>query len=179
MTTNVLTPPRRPASARPNPKRLGKGTRRAWLIIHIVSAGAWIGMDLVLGVLVFTAMWTSDPQTAAVAYQALELFAVWPLIITGIVCLISGIALGLGTKYGLVRYWWVFVKLIMNVILVLLVIFSLRTGVQEAAEFGRGLAAAPPDSMIFPPIVSTSAVLFATVISVIKPWGRLRKDKKS
>ncbi|MFC0110850.1 hypothetical protein [Kibdelosporangium aridum] len=177
MTTNVLTPPRRPAPARAKPRRLGKGARKAWLIVHIVAAGAWIGMDLVLGVLVFTAMWTSDPATAAVAYQALELFAVWPLIITGVVCLVSGIVLGLFSKYGLVKYWWVFVKLVMNIVLVLLVIFSLRTGVQEAAEFGRGVAAMPPDSMAFPPIVSTSAVIFATVISVIKPWGRLRKDK--
>lgn len=134
-------------------------------------------MDLVMAVLVFTARGTADPQTAAIAYQALELFAVWPLIITGVVCLASGVVLGLGTKYGLARYWWVFVKLIMNVILVLLVVFSLRAGVQEAAEYGRTMAGEVPGDLVFPPIVSTGAVLFATVISVIKPWGRLRKDK--
>jgi hypothetical protein len=33
------------------------------------------------------------------------LFAVWPLIATGLVCLASGVVLGLGTKWGLIRYW--------------------------------------------------------------------------
>ncbi|ALG11408.1 hypothetical protein [Kibdelosporangium phytohabitans] len=176
MEPDVLTPPRSPAPARSKPIRLGKDVRKVWLIVHIAAAGAWLGMDLVLGVLIFTAMWTSDPQTLSVAMQALELFAVWPLIITGVACLISGVVLGLGTKYGLVRYWWVFVKLVLNILLVLLVVFALRPGVHEAAELGRSLLATRPGDMVYPPIVSTAAVLFATVISVLKPWGRLRKD---
>ncbi|ONI74647.1 hypothetical protein ALI144C_38085 [Actinosynnema sp. ALI-1.44] len=157
--------------------KLGKNTRKVWLIVHIASGGTWLGMDLVLGVLVVTAMSASDPLTVSVALQAVELFAVWPLIIAGLASLVSGIVLGLGTRYGLVRYWWVFVKLVMSVVLILLVVFALRPGVHEAAEMGRSLSGAVPGDMLFPPIVSTAAVLFATVISVLKPWGRLRKDK--
>lgn len=177
MTTNVASPPRRPATAVPAPGKLGKNLRKTWLVIHIVSAGAWIGIDVVLAVLVFTGMATSNPPVAALSYQALELFAVWPLIITGVVCLISGIVLGLGTKYGLVRYWWVLVKLIMNVVLVVLVAFALRSGVTEAAEYGRTLTGPEPSGLVFPPIVSTTAVVFATVISVFKPWGRVRTQR--
>jgi uncharacterized membrane protein len=172
----VLTSPQR-VPARQTGKRLGKDLRKTWLVIHIVSAGAWIGMDLAMAVLVFTAMWTSDPQTAALCYQVLELFAVWPMLISGVICLISGVALGLGTKYGLVRYWWVAVKLVLNVVLCVLVLFALRSGVQEAAEYGRTMTGPAPGDMIFPPIVSTVSLLFATVISVFKPWGKVRKDK--
>jgi hypothetical protein len=39
--------------------------------------------------------------------------------------LTSGVLLGLGTKYGLVRYWWVLVKLVINVVLVALVLILL------------------------------------------------------
>lgn len=173
----VLTSPPRPAPARQNGKRLSKNQRKGWLVLHIVTAGAWIGMDVVMGVLVFTAMWTSDPQTAALCYQVLELFAVWPMLISGVLCLISGVALGLGTKYGVVRYWWVAVKLVLNVVLCVLVLFSLRSGVQEAAEYGRTMTGTAPGDMVFPPIVSTVSLLFATVISVFKPWGKVRKDK--
>jgi uncharacterized membrane protein len=176
----VLTSPERPARTRPGPpgpKRLGKNTRKVWLVVHIVSAGAWIGMDLVMGVLVFAAMVTGDPATAALCYQVLAVFAVWPMLTMGVTCLISGIVLGIGSKYGLVRYWWVAVKLALNVVLCVLVLFALRSGVQEAAEYGRTMTGPAPDGMVFPPIVSTVSLLFATVISVFKPWGRTRRSQ--
>jgi hypothetical protein len=35
------------------------------------------------------------------------------------------------------------------------------------------------DGLIFPPIVSTSALLVATVLAVYKPWGRIRRRRAS
>ncbi len=150
------------------------------LLVHIASAGAWIGMDIVLGVLVFTALFSDSGATKALSYQALELFAIWPLFATGLICLLSGIVLSLGTKYGLVKFWWVAVKLVLNVVLSSLVLFALRPGVLAAAEQGRdylagGAVPSMPD-LIFPPIVSTMALLFAFVLSVYKPWGRIRRN---
>src|SRR5207249_10159258 len=108
--------------------------------VHFASSGAWIGVDVVLGVLVFTALSTNDAMVAATCYQALELFAVWPLLSVGLACLASGMALGLGSGYGLVRYWWVATKLVLTVLLVLLVLLVLRPGLYEAAAYGRLLA---------------------------------------
>ncbi|MPY93972.1 MAG: hypothetical protein GEV08_13190 [Acidimicrobiia bacterium] len=161
-------------------RRLGRRARRAVLTTHIVAAAAWIGMDVVMGVLVFTAMLTSSTSTEALCYRALELFAVWPLLAAGVATLVSGVVLGLGTNYGLVRYWWVAIKLGMNVLLVTLVAFALRPGVAEAASYGEALAAGAPSdadvSMLFmPPLVSTTALIAATILSVYKPLGRIRR----
>jgi hypothetical protein len=166
------------------PWRLGARARKSVLVVHIVSAGAWIGIDVVMGVFVFTALGTNDDGIRALCFRALELFAVWPLIATGLVCLASGGVLGLGTKYGLVRYWWVAIKLAMNVVLVVLVAFALRPGVIEVAEQGRRFMGGEPvslavDGLIFSPIVSTSALLVATVLAVYKPWGRIRRRRAS
>ena len=160
------------------PWRLGARTRKGVLVVHIVSAGAWIGIDVVMGVLVFTAL-LADDDTRALCYQALELFAVWPLLTTGLVCLASGVVLGLGTKWGLVRYWWVAIKLALNILLTTLVLVALRPEVIEKAEQGRKFLAGEPASLavgdlIFPPIVSPSALLIAFVLAVFKPWGRIR-----
>lgn len=55
--------------------------------------------------------------------------------------------LGLGTKWGLVRYWWVAIKLALNAALVALVAFALRPGVTELAEQADGSwQARPPRS---------------------------------
>ncbi|TDD71998.1 hypothetical protein E1262_04595 [Jiangella aurantiaca] len=162
------------------PWRLSGRTRKAVLVTHILSAGTWFGMDIVMGVLVFAALGTDSDETRAVTYQALELFAVWPMATAGLVCLASGVLLGLGSKYGLVRYWWVAVKLFLNVLLSTLVLLSLRPGVRDLAEQGRllgdGLDALPaPGDLVFPPIVSTSLLLVAFLLSVYKPWGRVRR----
>ena len=159
--------------------RLGARTRKGILVVHIVSAGAWIGIDVVMGVVIFTAL-RGDDATRALCYRALELFAVWPLLTTGLVCLASGVVLGLGTKWGLIRYWWVAIKLVLNILLCALVLVALRPGVTEAAEQGRRFAAGEAASLavgdlIFPPIVSTTALLIAVVLAVFKPWGRIRK----
>jgi uncharacterized membrane protein len=162
------------------PWRLGARTRKGVLVVHIVSAGVWIGIDVVMAVFIFTALLTDDDNTRALCYQALELFAVWPLLTIGLVCLASGVVLGLGTKYGLLRYWWVAIKLVLNIVLTALVLVALRPEVTEAAEQGRRFAAGEPASLvmgnlIFPPIVSPTALLIAVVLAVFKPWGRIRK----
>ncbi|TDE15740.1 hypothetical protein [Jiangella asiatica] len=179
MATTVTTP----AATVRRPRRLGGRLRKAVLVVHILAAGAWVGIDVVMAVFVFTALASDSDQTVALSYQALEMFAVWPMTAAGMLCLASGMVLGLGSKYGLVRYWWVAVKLLLNVLLSTLVLVALRPGVQEAAEQGRRLAAGEAatiqtSDLVFPPIVSPTLLVVAFLLSVYKPWGRLRKSTR-
>lgn len=178
----VLTSPSRATSTsrRPVRWRLGGSTRKAVLLVHIVAAGVWMGIDVVLGVLVVTAAATSDPGVQGVAYQALGMFAVMPMLASTVVCLGSGVVLGLGSKYGLVRYWWVAVKLVLNVVLAGLVAGVLRPGMADVVEQGRrlsdGLApTADLGFLSFPPVVSLVALTVAMFLSVFKPFGRIRR----
>jgi hypothetical protein len=158
--------------------RMRPRTRKAVLVAHIVAAGAWIGLDVMLGVLVFTPPLTADAAVAALCYQVMPLL-LWPLLTSGLTCLVTGIVLGLGTHHGLVRHWWVLVKLALNVVLTLLVLALLRPGLDEAAAVGSQLAAgaaavADLPNLVFPPIVSGASLVLATVLAVFKPWGRVR-----
>jgi hypothetical protein len=142
--------------------RMGARTRKSVLLVHIASAGAWLGIDVVMAVLVFTALFTDDDRTKALSFQALELVAVWPLLTLGMLCLLTGILLGLGSRYGLVRYWWVAVKLALNLVLSGLVLVALAPEVADAAErarqFDAGMAVSlGVGDLIFPPIVSPTA----------------------
>lgn len=168
-----------PGGARP--WRLGARTRKGILLIHIASAGSWLGIDVVMAVLIFTAVFTTDDRTKALSYQALGLFVVWSLLIAGLICLASGIVLGLGSKYRLVRYWWVATKLALNLMLTALVLIALRGEVVEKAEQGERFLAgeqatlADVGELLYPPIVSPTILLIALVLAVFKPWGRIRK----
>jgi hypothetical protein len=162
--------------------RLGARTRKGFLVLHIGAAGAWLGIDVVLAILVFTGMLTDDLRIAATCYQALAVFAIWPLLAVGVVCLISGVVLALGSKYGLVKYWWVVVKLALNIVLSALVLVALRPTIDAATVYGQQLAAghavgAAPSDLLFPPTVSPTCLAIAIVLSVFKPWGLIRKRK--
>jgi hypothetical protein len=154
-------------------------TRKWVLVLHIASAGSWLGIDVVIGVLVFTSLLRHDTATVALCYQVLGLVAVWPLLIAGLLCLLTGILLGLGSRWGLVRYWWVATKLVLNLMLTGLVLVALRPGLDELSRVGRELAAghqvdAALHGMLYPPIVSPIALLVALLLAVFKPWGRIR-----
>lgn len=125
-------------------------------------------------------MTTYDPATVAFSLQALELVSIWPLLACGLLCLASGIVLGLGSKWGVVRYWWVTAKLALNLILTGLVVASLQSEVTEQADLARRLAAGEAvtfdlTNLIYPPTVSPTLLLVAITLSVVKPWGRVRR----
>src|SRR3954451_736829 len=129
--------------------RLRRGWRRTALVVHVISAGAWIGIDVVVAVLVLTARLTDDPATEGLAYRALATFVVWPMLVSALVCLASGLVLGLATKWGLVRYWWVAVKLVLNLLLCTLIVVLLQPSMDEVQAYGEtvGDGRAVPDAV--------------------------------
>ena len=157
---------------------LSARTRKLLLLTHIAAAGVWLGLDLALGILVVTVL-TADATGAAAAAASLASLATWPLVIVGLVTLASGVLLGLGTRYGLVRYRWVLVKLVVNAVLVTLVVLVLSPGLTTLADRGRealadGVAPTVTATLVLPPVVSSTALLVAMTLSVFKPWGRTR-----
>ena len=157
---------------------LSRRWRQTTLIVHIVSAGAWIGIDVIVAVLVLTGWFSDALETRSLAYQALAAFVVWPMLASGLVSLASGLLLGLGTKWGLVRYWWVLVKLVLNLVLCILILVLLQPMMPDVGQHGRDLLTVAADpatvsQLFFPPAVSLTTLTFATLLAVVKPWGRI------
>jgi hypothetical protein len=154
--------------------------RKTVLVLHLLSSAAWIGIDVIVAILVLTGWLNEDPAARALAYQALGTFVAWPMLLAALACLITGVVLGLGTPWGLIRYWWVAVKLVLNVAMCVLVAFVLTPALDAVRQFGEALTANPGatgdvSSLFFPPAVSLTLLTFATLLSVFKPWGRLRR----
>ena len=130
-----------------------------------------------VAVLVFTAPGVANPATAAFCFRALEVLAIWPMALAAPDSLLRGLLLGRGRWYGLLRHWWVAVKLAMNLLLTALVIVLLRPGLQDPSDYGRRIADGLPASfgsslLMFPPTVPASVPVFAMVLPVSGLWGR-------
>ncbi|PRY44736.1 hypothetical protein [Umezawaea tangerina] len=167
----------RPRTAQPNrvfwplPTKL----RKTVLVAHVVSSGAWIGVDVISTVLVAIG-WARSGDDRTAVYQALADYFVVPLLlaglVAGIVCLVTGVLLGLATKWGLVRYRWVAVKLVLNVVACVLLLAFLG----PITELSTGEQ--PLQDIWFVSFLATTAMVlltFAMVLSVFKPWGRVRR----
>ena len=171
----------RPAE-RVTPWRLGGGARKTVLLLHILAAGTWFGLDVAMAVLVFTAIFTESAEARANTLQSLGLVTVWPMFSAAMLSLITGVILGLGSKYGLLRYWWVAIKLALNIILSTLIVTALRGEVAKATDLGSQLAAGVDldwnfSNMLFPQIVSPTALTVAFLLAVFKPWGLIRRSR--
>lgn len=168
------------ATSSPARRRLSGRARKSVLLLHIVAAAAWLGIDLALGILVTTALLTDDAVVAGVSLQAVPLFAIWPMFGASLLCIVTGTVLGLGSKYGVLRYWWVVVKGVINVLMTVLIVAALRPDVDDAAAIGRRMVAGDPTAeapsdLLAPVIVAPSLLLAAYLLSVFKPWGRIRR----
>lgn len=64
--------------------RLSRRWHKTTLAAHIISAGAWIGVDVIVAVLVITGRFSGDPALRSLAYRALAAFVVWPMLAAGL-----------------------------------------------------------------------------------------------
>jgi hypothetical protein len=165
---------------------LSRPWRRTLLVAHVLFGVGWMGLDLGLLVLVLTGATSESGPTAAAAYTSARLVIpiVVPVLATGM--LLTGILLGWGSKWGLVRWTWVLTKLVIGVILTVLVFVALVPGALSIPAKLTGTASQVRDAvggagtdLLFPPIVSFLALGFALVLSVWKPWGRTRWGQRA
>lgn len=134
---------------------------------------AWLGLSVGLLTLGITAYTTGDPSLTEAAYRAMKVFADWLLAPVAVVTLVSGLALSLGTPWGLARHRWVWIKFWITLATAAATVFALRPEIAHAAAAG-----VPDSSLVAAPVVSTTAYLFMTAISVLKPWGLTRRGRR-
>ena len=161
--------------------RLGRNARRSVLVLHIACGVGWMGADVLLAILMVTARTSADGPSVAAAYTAARLVIPPAVSVLAVGMLLTGVLLGLGTKWGLVQWWWVFVKLLIGVVLTALVFVLLVPGalgipaeLAGSADQVRDQVGRAGQDLVFPPLVSFAALAFSLVLSVFKPWQRTR-----
>jgi hypothetical protein len=154
---------------------LSRPVRRINLVLHVAVSVGWLGMDAVLLVLGATAALTGDPELTRACYLAMDAAGGLMLVPIALLTLLTGLVAGMGTKWGLVRYWWVLVKLVLTLAAATASIFLLRANLASAAaETGMPL----PDlgryelDLVIAPTVALVLYTTMVVLSVLKPWGR-------
>lgn len=148
--------------------------RKALLTTHIVTALGWLGVDAVLATLAAAGLAGYDPD---VVYPAAALVGTVLLGPLTVLAWVVGVLNGLLTRWGVLTWWWVVVKLVITTGMVGMVLLVLTPTLRTAGELGALLPAEDRLSLLMAPSVSGTLLILATVLSTYKPWGRLNQPK--
>ncbi|WP_370944374.1 hypothetical protein AB5J62_35540 [Amycolatopsis sp. cg5] len=148
--------------------RMRPATRKWWLYGHVVTSVAWIGVELcilALGVM-------GDQSAHIVAGRLGDLFYFPASALT----FVSGVVLSLGTKWELIKHYWVLLKLAATIALLLGGNLGVVPAFSKASELAaRGEPIGKTAIML---VTAMSAglmlLLFATQVSIFKPWKKTR-----
>lgn len=158
--------------------KLTRPARRATLVVHVAVSACWLGLTLGLLALGITATTTGSAVTVEASVRAMKLFADWLLLPLAFLTFLSGLVLSLGTPWGLAKHRWVYTKFWLTLATMTATVFALRPGVNSAvAAVSAGSSLPDVSEVLAGPIVSLSAYVFMTVISVLKPWGPTRRGQ--
>lgn len=105
---------------------LGRRGRNLLLTAHLAVAVGWIGTVLAYLVLDVTVATSRDPIVLRSAYVAMGRVADWAIVPLAFATLGSGVWIGLGTRWGLFRHYWVVVSLILTVFAVVVLLVEAR-----------------------------------------------------
>ena len=176
----------RSTSSRRTGWSLSPRQRKLILAAHIVVSVGLLGISAAMLVLGTVAATTPDFGTAQAAYRSMGIFTRGVIQPAAVGALVTGLILSLGTKWGLVKHYWIVTKLALTVATVLCGIVVVSPSVQQAIAMTSGAAPlAAPDRGSAPMVLiaASAANVFmlgaATVISVFKPWGTIGRDQEA
>jgi hypothetical protein len=139
--------------------------RRAVLTAHIIASVGLLGDVAAVLALNVRAATTTDPGFASASYDLLEMFSLVFGIPLSFAALISGLVLGLGSKWGVLRHAWVTAKLVLLLSVILIGAFVIGPATSEM-QTGTGDA---ETLLIAAAVWDVLALALATALSVYKP----------
>ena len=144
---------------------------------HILSSVGWVGA--VVAFLALAVAGLAHLETARVSglYFAMEVTAGSVIVPLSLASLLSGVVLSLGTRWGLLRHYWVLFKLLITVVASLLLFLhlpSIRSVSTVAAQRQLTGTDLRPTRVRFAMEAGAAllALLVTTTLSVYKPVGK-------
>lgn len=155
------------------------GLRKFALTAHVTSSIGWFGAVAAFLALAIAGMTSQDAQLVRAAYLAMELTTWFVIVPLAFVSLLSGVVSSLGTKWGLFRYYWVLLKLLITIFTtIVLLVHTQPIGLLAGVAAKTTVFSADLQSRQLLMVTASSAALVVlivlTVLSYYKPRGMTR-----
>lgn len=152
---------------------LSPKTRRVLLTAHVAASVGLLGDSAGFLAVALRGTTADDPATAQSSWEVLQMFSAVFGIPMSMTALLTGVMLGLGTKWGVVRYPWVTAKLLVILSVILVGALVLGPGVEALRDGDSGAET----RVVVGAAYDVLALTLATGLSVFKP-GRARAGRR-
>lgn len=147
--------------------------RTAVLTAHVVTSVGWLG-SVVAYLALDLAAATGNPELSGAAFVAMEVVVVSAVVPLALASVVIGVVNALGTPWGLLRHWWVVVKLLLTSVATLVLLLQVP-GIRAMADAARS-GADPADlpGTLGHSVGGLLVLVLVTVLSTYKPRGLTR-----
>jgi hypothetical protein len=153
--------------------------QRKWLVVaHVLCVVAWLGAafsSLVLGIA------TSNMSDMHASYIALDVLDKIVIRTFALGTLITGILLSIFTHWGLFRFYWIIVKEVLALSVMLLGFFAVSQWIEEAitqTSIQHEAIATNHVALLILIALHIVALTIAQILSIWKPWGQRKPSGK-
>jgi hypothetical protein len=144
------------------------------LTAHIVASVGWLGAIVAFLALAVVGLSSQDAQLVRGVYLVAEPLTWFVIVPLALASLLTGIVQSLGSKWGLIRHYWVLFKLLIAVVAtVVLLMYTQTVGflADLAAESSVDLGQLRGPTFALHSGAALLLLLGATVLAVYKPRG--------
>ena len=159
---------------------MAAGLRRAALAVHVITSVGWIGAAgayLVLGVAAYV---SEQAPTVRVCWIAMELIGWLVIVPLGCLAFLTGLAMSLGTRWGLFRHDWVLTALVLTSLDLAVLILHMPSVSATAAivRSGDDPAVLQLGGDIPLPALGLCVLVVVAVLNLYKPRGLTRYGQR-
>jgi putative copper export protein len=153
------------------------GLRKFVLTLHVTASVAWIGAVAVFLALAIIGFMNPDVERVRASYVAMDSAYSSVVVPLGLASVVTGIVSSLDTEWGLFRYYWVLVKILLSVPAIILMLVHARPVSDMARAAGASIFSGTELTglriqLIAYACVALIVLLVATGLSTYKPRGR-------
>jgi len=154
---------------------MSPGLRKFALTAHVTSSIGWFGAVAAFLALAIAGLTSHDAQLVQAAYLVMGLTTWFVIVPFAFVSLVSGVVSSLGTRWGLFRYYWVLLKLLITILAtIVLLIHTQPIDLLASVAAKTTMFSAYPQSrqlMVVASSVALVVLIVLTALSVYKPRG--------
>jgi hypothetical protein len=155
--------------------------RKLALIAHVTCSVGWLGSIAGFLALAIAGLASSDHEVTRAAYVGMDLVAWFAIVPLCFASLVTGLVQSLGTSWGLVRHYWVLIKLVLTVISTIILMIHMRP-IGQLAEAALQDTLAEHRGARIQLVVDAAAAIVVLVVnvvlSIVKPRGLTRHGRR-
>lgn len=163
--------------------------RKTFLAVHVITSVGWIGAVVAFLVLAVAGLRSPDPTFTRAYAIGLGMTGWWAVVPFCFASLLSGVVQSMGTPWGLVRHYWLAIKLLLTALSTVLLMIHMQptswlADAARSSAANQGTLIALQRELAVDAAAAIVVLIVATALSTYKPpgltpWGWRSRDDKA